>query len=127
MFNLGINYKFLIAAVVLFASMALIVLFFESGFIRYHFGDILVVMFIYCAVRAIVRRRLRWLCLGVFIFATLVEIGQYFNLVERLGLGGNRLAEIVIGTTFDPMDIVMYAVGCILMYVFEIFERSRRV
>jgi len=116
----GINYKFLAAATVLFIAMVIIAIFFQGGFIRYHFGDVLVVVFIVCAIRSIMRHRMKWLCLAVFAFATLVEIGQYFDLVGLFGLAGNVLAETIIGTTFDPWDIVMYAVGCLVMYVLEI-------
>ncbi|MCL2375801.1 MAG: DUF2809 domain-containing protein [Defluviitaleaceae bacterium] len=115
----GINYKYLAAAVVLFIAMVIIALFFQGGFLRNHFGDILVVMFIVCTIRSIIRPRMKWLCLAVFIFATLVEIGQYFDLVGLLGLTGNALAETIIGTTFDPWDILMYAIGCLIMYVIE--------
>jgi hypothetical protein len=49
----------------------------------------------------------------------LVEIGQYFNLVNLLGLGNNTLARIIIGTCFDLMDIVCYLVGCAGLFLFQ--------
>jgi len=36
-----------------------------------------------------------------------------------LGLGHSQLARIVIGTTFDPYDILMYAIGCALIFVYD--------
>jgi len=121
----GINYKYLAGAVALFVAMVIIALFFQGGFLRNHFGDILVVMFIVCAIRSIVRSRMKWLCLAVFAFATLVEVGQYFDLVGILGLTGNVWAETIIGTTFDAWDILMYAIGCIIMYAIEIYADKR--
>ena len=115
----GINLKYLAAATILFLSMLFIAVFFTGGFIRNHFGDILVVMFICCAVRSVLRNEMKFLWLWVFVFAAAVEIGQYFNLVTVLGLEGNVLAETVIGTTFDPWDILMYFIGCLLMYAAE--------
>jgi len=121
----GINYKYLAGAAALFVAMVIIALFFQGGFLRNHFGDILVVMFIVCAIRSIVRSRMKWLCLAVFIFTTLVEIAQYFDIVGILGLTGNAWAETIIGTTFDPWDILMYAIGCAIMYAIEIYADKR--
>jgi len=116
---ISINYKYLLAFLILFAAIIAIALFVQGGFIRNHFGDILIVIFIYCFVKIFVKNRLKWLWLYIFIFATLVEIGQYFGLVYLLGLGHFRLARIVIGVTFDVWDIVMYFVGCVLILGYE--------
>jgi len=116
---IAFNFKFLIASLVLFVAIACIALFFNTGFIRYHFGDILIVIFIWCFIRIFIRNRFKWMWLCIFIFATLVEIGQYFGLVYLLGLGHSQLARVVIGTTFDPWDIVMYFIGCIFVLLYE--------
>ena len=113
------SFKYLIAFLVLLAAIVAIALFVPGGFIRYHFGDVLIVIFIYCFFRLLIRNRLKWLPLYIFIFATLVEIGQYFGLVYILGLGHSQLARVVIGTTFDPYDILMYAIGCALIFVYD--------
>ena len=113
------SFKYLLAFLILFAAIVAIALFVTGGFIRNHFGDILIVVFIYCFIRVFIRNRLKWLPLYIFIFATLVEIGQYFNLVYLLGLGHSQLARIVIGTTFDPYDILMYFIGCVLLFIYD--------
>ena len=111
--------KYLAASLVLFAAMVFIALFVRDGFIRWHFGDILVTLFLCCFIRAFIGKKGTWLPLGVFVFAAMVEIGQLFNLVELLGLEGVRIAEIVIGATFDIWDIVMYGIGCCIFYVID--------
>jgi len=123
--KLTFNLKYLLAFLILFAAIAAIAIFVPGGFIRYHFGDILIVIFIYCFIRIFVRNRLKWLPLYIFIFATLVEIGQYFGLVYWLGLGHSQLARIVIGTTFDVWDIVMYFIGCVLIFIFEWWQERQ--
>jgi len=114
------NLKYLITFLLLFVTIAVIAIFMPGGFIRYHFGDILIVIFIYCFIRILVRNKFKWLPLYIFIFATLVEIGQYFGLVYILGLGHSQIARVVVGTTFDPYDILMYAIGCILIFIYDI-------
>ena len=118
--KIGFSLKYLIAFLILLAAIVAIALFVSGGFIRYHFGDILIVIFIYCFVRILIRNRLKWLSLYIFLFATLVEIGQYFGLVYILGLGHSQLARVVIGTTFDPYDILMYAIGCALIFIYDV-------
>ena len=117
--KLSFNLKYFIAFLILLAAIVLIAAFVPGGFIRNHFGDILIVIFIYCFIKMFIRNRLKWLPLYIFIFATLVEIGQYFNLVGLLGLEHSQLARIIIGTTFDIWDIVIYFIGCALIYSWE--------
>jgi len=119
--KLGINRGFLCAFLALLIAIVLIAVFGTSGFIRYHFGDILIVIFIYCFIKSFIRNRMKWLPLAVFLFSVLVEIGQYFNIVERLGLADIAIARVAIGMTFDPWDIVMYFIGFLLLCLFEYF------
>ena len=115
----GVSLKYLLAFLTLLAAIVLIALFVTGGFIRNHFGDILIVIFIYCFIKIFVRSRHKLLPLYIFIFAAAVEIGQYFGLVYLLGLGHSQLARIVIGTTFDALDILMYFIGCVLIYLYD--------
>ena len=117
--NIKFSIKYFAAFLILFAVIIAIAIFIEGGFIRNHFGDILIVIFIYCFVRSFIRNRLKWLWLHIFVFATFIEFMQYFRLVYMLGLGHSRLARVIIGTTFDWWDIVMYFIGCTLIYLFE--------
>lgn len=63
--------------------------------------------------------------IGVLIFAFMVEFAQYFKLVEVLGLEGNRLARIVIGSTFDPLDLLAYTLGAIAVVLIEKYRKKR--
>ena len=60
----------------------------------------------------------------VFLFACFVEILQYFQLVETLGIT-NRALRIILGSTFDWKDIVCYGAGCIFIFLFERIFRRR--
>ena len=124
--KLGISRGYLFAFLILFIVIVLIAVFGTSGFIRDHFGDILIVILIYCFIKSFVRNRMKWLPLAIFIFSVLVEIGQYFDIVERLGLADIAIARIAIGMTFDPWDILMYFIGCVLLYLFEVYKFRKR-
>jgi hypothetical protein len=52
----------------------------------------------------------------VFIFACLIEIGQYFNLASLLHMEDFKIAKIIIGSTFDFYDIISYFIGAILIF-----------
>jgi len=99
--KIAFNLNFFITFLILFATIVSIALFIEGGFIRNHFGDVLIVIFIYCFIRTFVRNKLKWLWLYIFAFATFVEVMQYLGLVYMLGLGHSQLARVVIGVTFD--------------------------
>ncbi|WP_298608951.1 DUF2809 domain-containing protein [uncultured Thiothrix sp.] len=87
----------------------------DYHFIRAYFGDFLVVILVYCSVLAFWKLEPKRLALGVFIFACLIEIAQFFQLADRLELTG--AARIMLGTSFSWEDILMYALGCLSVYV----------
>ena len=97
----------------------MIALFAKNSFIRNSLGDILVVLLIYCMIKSFIRNKIKLLWFYIFIFASLVEIGQYFHLIDLLGLSECKIARIVIGTTFDIKDIVCYLAGCIGIWIYE--------
>lgn len=51
---------------------------------------------IYCFIKTFVRNEIKLLPLYIFVFAVLVEIGQYFNLAELLGLSDYTIARVII-------------------------------
>ncbi|HOI27161.1 MAG TPA: DUF2809 domain-containing protein [Paludibacteraceae bacterium] len=95
----------------------LIAIFLNDKFIRPYGGDIIVEWLVYCFVRIFIPEKYKLLPLYVFIFSVLIEISQYFKLVEVLGLQGNPILRTMIGNTFNWNDIWCYAVGCILIAI----------
>lgn len=115
-FSLGYCISFIILLVI----EILIALFVHDSFIRPFIGDVLVVILLYCLIRTLTAR-CRLLPLWIFLFAAAVEAAQYFDIVHLLGVSGNRILSTVIGGTFDIIDIVCYACGCLLLAAAEFF------
>lgn len=111
---------YLIATLILLLIEVLIALFVHDSFIRPYVGDMLVVIVVYAFVRIWIPQKCRLLPLYVFLFAVLVEVLQYFNIVRILGLSGSRFFRVLIGGTFDWKDIACYGAGCIVLAVYEI-------
>lgn len=104
---------------VLMAVETMIAMYVHDSVIRPYVGDMLVVAVVYCFVRMFLPRKGRFLPFGVFLFAALVEVLQYFDLVTLLGLSGSRVARIVLGSVFDWKDLGCYAVGCLFLGLWE--------
>lgn len=112
---------YIIMTVLLLAIEVIIALFVHDRIIRPYVGDILVVIVVYTFARIFLVEKVRQLPLWVFIFAASVEILQYFKLVERLGLSGNRFLRVLIGSTYDINDIICYGIGCIILGLYEFY------
>lgn len=112
-------------AVILITEI-LIALFVRDSFIRPYGGDILVTVLICCLVRIFSPKGIRLLPLWVFLFALAVEVAQYLDFVSLLGLGNIAFFRILFGTSFSFIDIICYAVGCGLFFVFEAVCRRKR-
>ena len=88
-------------------------------FIRAYFGDFLVVILIYVALKIIWNSEPKLLALGVFIFSVLVEFAQYFRIADHLNLAEGGTARMLVGTSFSWLDILMYALGCLTIYLLD--------
>ena len=108
-----------ITFLLLLITEILIALFVRDDFIRPYGGDILVTVLICAAVRIVFPTGVRLLPLWVFLFATAVEIGQYFDFVTLLGLGNIAFFRILLGTSFSWIDLICYAAGCVLFWLGE--------
>jgi predicted membrane channel-forming protein YqfA (hemolysin III family) len=97
----------------------LIAFFVRDSFIRPYGGDILVTILICCFMRMIFMEKIPLLPLWVFLFAVTVEVLQYFDIVSILGLDDIKFFVILIGNSFSFVDIICYAVGCVLFYLRE--------
>lgn len=106
------NPRYFCLTILLFLIEVFIAIFFNDQFIRPFIGDVLVVILIYCFIRAFWKVRVNVAIASIFIFACTVELLQYFSLVDRLGLRSNKLLSTILGTTFDWNDLLAYAIGC---------------
>ncbi len=114
---------YIIATVILLAVEIYIGMFVRDKFIRPYGGDILVTMLLCTLIRSAIgaKRSVKQsgvICVLVFIFSVVVEITQYFRLDKFLGVDGTLLG-IIIGSGFSYIDIVCYAVGCLLFFAAE--------
>jgi len=117
---------YLLAAVALLVIEVLIASFLHGGFIRLYFGDYLVVILLYCLVRAVTRLSVLPAALGVLIFSFTLETLQYFHLVRLLGLESFRLARVILGDSFEWQDLLAYAAGIGTVLIVEKLRRTSR-
>lgn len=112
-------------AVLIFGIEVLIALFLTDRFIRPYFGDVLVVILIYCFVRSFFRVPVLALAIGVLVFSFAIEFLQYHRIVHMLGLEKSALARTVIGTSFAWNDILAYIVGIVIVLLVERYRLKR--
>jgi Protein of unknown function (DUF2809) len=113
------NRKYAAIASLLLAIEVFIAIFIKDGFIRPFIGDVLVVILIYSLLRSFLKTDRNKLAIAVLLFSFTIEILQYFNLVDRLGLRNNRVAAIAIGSTFDWKDLLAYSIGIAIVLWLE--------
>jgi len=117
--KLTFNKYYFALALMLFITEVLIALYITNNFIRSFFGDVLVVILIYCFVKSFMNLPVLPLAIGVLIFAFASEFLQYLKIVEILGLQKSALARTVIGTSFAWLDLLAYAAGIAVVLVVE--------
>lgn len=111
---------FLAVFIFLFIVEVLIALYVHDDFVRPYVGDMIVTVLVWSFARIIFPQKFRLMSLYVMIFATLIEVGQYFNYVDVLEIT-NPVLVTMMGTSFAWADIACYAVGCVVAAVSDYF------
>ncbi|HEX8270441.1 MAG TPA: DUF2809 domain-containing protein [Flavobacterium sp.] len=111
--------KYFIAAIAFFVIEVCIALYVFDDFVRPYLGDVLVVVLLYCAIKAVFRISYNIALLYVLLFAIFVEFLQYINFVEQVELQEYKLARVVIGTSFSWIDIFCYTLGILAVFAVE--------
>jgi hypothetical protein len=119
--------KYTIIFVLLLFIEVLIALYVHDSFIRPYVGDMLVVIVLYCFIRIFIPDKFILLPLYIFIFAAGVEVLQYFNLVQILGLENNTFLRVLMGSVFDMKDIGCYGVGCVILGTIEFVNAKHKI
>lgn len=117
--KLKFNTYYFVVFIVLFAIEALIAIYLKEGFIRHNFGDYLVVILLYCFFKSFIKGKSFQIALAVLIFSYTIEFLQLTSFLEVLNLQENRIAKIVLGSTFSIGDLIAYTFGIITILIFE--------
>jgi len=121
---LTFSFRYFFFALILFLVEVFIALYVHDGLVRPYVGDYLVVMLIYCAVRTFIKISPVKLAIGVLLFSYVIEVLQFFSIVDRLGLSNNKLAKTVIGYGFEWIDLLAYTLGIVTVLI---LERGNRI
>lgn len=92
---------------------------FGSGAVRNFLGDVLAVVGVYTAARVVFPEKIRAMSAIVTAFAVAVELVQLTDFSAIFGEAS--LFSILVGATFDPLDLLCYAIGGALCAVWDIF------
>jgi hypothetical protein len=104
---------------VLFLIEVCIAVFVNDSFIRPFIGDVLVVILIYCFIRAFFKIHSTVAAISVLVFSFTIEILQYFDFVNKLGLQKYQILAVALGSTFDWKDIIAYTIGTTIVLWLE--------
>ncbi|MEP7230352.1 MAG: DUF2809 domain-containing protein [Ginsengibacter sp.] len=119
--NVFIHFKkkyFAIVLLIFFAEI-FIALYVHDNIVRPYISDFLVVILIYCFIKSFLNISVWPLAISVLLFSYAVETSQYFNIIAKLGLKHSKLARIIIGTSFEWIDMIAYTAGIALVVFIE--------
>jgi len=110
---------YFISFLLLLVTEILIALYLNDEIIRPYIGDLLVVILIYCFVKSFFATPVVPTAIAVLLFAYAIEMLQYFQIVKLLGLQHSTFARVVIGTSFEWIDMLAYTAGALLIVFVE--------
>ena len=116
---LRFNRNYFALTVILFVIEICIAILVNDAFVRPFLGDVIVVWFMYYFIRSFIAIKPIYIAVFTLLFSFAVEIGQYFKLIEILGLQEYKWARIVIGTSFSWWDLLCYVVGFLFLFLMD--------
>jgi hypothetical protein len=111
--------RYFLIALLLFLIEISIAIFVHDNIVRPYVGDFLVVILIYCFLRAFFNIKITLAAISTLLFAFTVEWLQYLNIIQILGLQDSRIMNIVIGNLFEWIDLLAYTLGIGLVLIIE--------
>jgi len=93
--------------------------FLSAGFIRSTLGDFLVVILIYCFIKSMFDWKPINVAIGVLIFAYVIELLQFFQVLKILNLQDHKILATILGSTFQISDLIAYTLGTITILILE--------
>jgi hypothetical protein len=113
------NIRSFLAFTILLAVEILIAIYLKKGFIRYVFGDFLVVIMLYYFLKSFLKVTSINIALIVLLFSYFIEFMQLINILDFLNLQKNTTLNIIFGTTFSIEDLIAYTLGVCTVLIIE--------
>lgn len=116
---------YFLATIILLIVETGIAIFVHDTFIRPFVGDTLALILVYCGLKTIIRgKKLKIAALSLGI-ALSIEALQATPFIDWVGLSHNKVARIILGSTFDGLDVLAYSVGALLIIIFDSVKTHR--
>lgn len=120
--KLQFNKNYLVLAHTLFLVELAIAFIIKTGFIRYTFGDYLVVILLYAIFRGCTNMSVRASALVVLFIAYGIEFLQLTPFLAYINLQDSITAKLIFGSTFQFGDLVAYTLGIITVLLIEYYN-----
>lgn len=106
--------KYLIAFTLLICIEILIAVYFQHGFVRGFIGDVLVIPTLFYLFKTFINKQNKTLAIAILAVGIGLEVLQFFNITDILNIK-NKILRIIIGSTYDTLDILAYILGYLLI------------
>ncbi|MBO6879131.1 DUF2809 domain-containing protein [Winogradskyella sp.] len=123
--KLQFNKNYLVLAHSLFLIELAIAFIIKTGFIRYTFGDYLVVILLYAIFRGCTNLSVRASALVVLLIAYGIELLQLTPFLTYFNLQDSVAAKLILGSTFQFGDLVAYTLGIISVLIIEHYANNK--
>ena len=117
--KLQLNKNYLALAHSLFLIELAIAFIIKTGFIRYTFGDYLVVILLYAIIRGCTNMSVWASSFVVLLIAYGVEFLQLTPFLTYFNLQDNLTAKLLLGSTFQITDLLAYTLGIFTVLLIE--------
>lgn len=113
------NIRYFVLFLLLFITELYIAFNVENEFIRYVFGDYLIVILMYCFIKSIFLIKPINAAIITLIIAFIIEFLQLIDILSILNIQKSTFTKLVLGTTFEIGDLAAYILGVLTVLIIE--------
>jgi len=113
------NVKYFSINLFLLAALIVIAVFVKELFLQSYISDVLIIFWFFFLLKSFLKVANYELAHYALLFAFVLEIAQFYQVIELLELQDNKIAQMALGSAFDWFDLLAFAVGWLVILVIE--------
>ncbi|UYW00685.1 DUF2809 domain-containing protein [Flavobacterium agricola] len=90
-------------------------MFVQDKWLRPYGGDVIAIVFVYYLLRSFLNIASNKLAFAALAVGFMIELAQYFNIVQLLQIQHIKWLRILIGNSFSWADLLCYVLGYLLI------------
>ena len=118
------NIKYFSTNLFLLATLIVMAVFVKELFLQSYICDVLIILWFFFLLKSFFKGANYELAHYALLFTIVLEIAEFYQVIELLGLQDNKVAKMALGSAFDWFDLLVYGITWLLIISIESYRAN---